>query len=155
MILRILTVGNKMPDWVQQGFHEYAKRVASPWRLELQEITAEKRGKTSNIAQLKIREGEKILAALKPDSAVIALDVTGQAFSSPELALQLKTLQKDYRYTEFIIGGADGLSTACLEKANLRWSLSPLTYPHALVRIILAEQLYRGISILQQHPYHR
>ncbi len=155
MIIRILAIGTKMPSWVDDGFNEYAKRFTSACSLELCEIPAEKRTKNSDIPRIIEREGEKLLAAIKPGNHVIALDVKGQAWSTEQLAGQLKLWQSDGRHVDLLIGGPDGLSTACLNRSHSKWSLSALTLPHPLVRIILAEQLYRAVSILQNHPYHR
>lgn len=155
MLIRILAIGTKMPDWVTAGFQEYAKRFTAGWQLELCEIPAEKRTKNPDIARIIEREGEKLLAAIKPNHQVIALDVKGHAWSTEQLAQQLKQWQIHGRPIDLLIGGPDGLSSACLKKAEQRWSLSPLTLPHPLVRIVLAEQIYRAVSILQHHPYHR
>lgn len=155
MIIRILAIGTKMPSWVTEGFQDYAKRFTSGSSLELYEIPAEKRSKNADIPRIIEREGEKLLAAIKPHHHVIALDVKGHAWSTEQLTGQLKHWQTDGRHVDLLIGGPDGLSQACLQKAHGKWSLSPLTLPHPLVRIILAEQLYRGLSILQNHPYHR
>lgn len=153
--IRLLTVGNKMPAWVEAGFKDYAKRFTPACQLELVEIPAEKRTKHADIPRLMEREGEKLLAAIKPTHFIIALEVTGKAWSTPQLATQIQQWQRNGRNVDILIGGPDGLSTACLQKAELKWSLSPLTLPHPLVRIVVAEQLYRALSILQNHPYHR
>jgi 23S rRNA (pseudouridine1915-N3)-methyltransferase len=155
VILRILAIGSKMPAWVEAGFHEYAKRFTSSCSLELFEIPAEKRTKNTDIPRIIERESEKLLAAVKPNHHVIALDVKGHAWNTEQLAAELKHWQTDGRHVDLLIGGPDGLSEACLRKAHGKWSLSPLTLPHPLVRIILAEQLYRAWSLLQNHPYHR
>ena len=155
MLIRILAIGNKMPDWVNEGYQEYAKRFPPSCTLELCEIPAEKRTKQSDIHRLTEREGEKILTAIKPGNRVIALDVKGQSWSTEHLAKQLDAWHSDGRNIDLLIGGPDGLAESCLKKAEIRWSLSPLTLPHPLVRIVLAEQLYRALSILQNHPYHR
>jgi 23S rRNA (pseudouridine1915-N3)-methyltransferase len=165
MRIRLLAVGNKLPSWVEEGFNEYLKRFTTSCYLELIEIPAEKRGKqahprlkqtgVSSTQQLIDREGEKLLAAIKPSNRIIALDVNGQLWSTEELASQVKKWQNDGRNIDILIGGPDGLSSACLKKAETKWSLSPLTFPHPLVRIVVAEQLYRAISILNNHPYHR
>ena len=155
MLIRILAIGNKMPAWVTQGYHEYAKRLSSPFSLELIEIPAEKRTKNSDIPRLVEREGEKLLAASKSSHRIIALDVKGHSWTTEQLASRLDQWQHDGQNIDLLIGGPDGLSSACLQKAESKWSLSPLTLPHPLVRIILAEQLYRAWSILQGHPYHR
>lgn len=155
MIIRILAIGTKMPDWVTDGFHEYAKRFTTRGSLELCEIPAEKRTKSTDIARVIEREGEKLLSAIKPDHYVIALDVKGQSWSTEQLAVHMKKWQSEGKHIDLLIGGPDGLSKACLARAEIKWSLSPLTLPHPLVRILLAEQLYRAMSILQHHPYHR
>ncbi len=155
MIIRILAIGTKMPSWVNDGFNEYAKRFTGACSLVLCEIPAEKRPKNADVPRIIEREGEKLLAAIKPGHHVIVLDVKGQSWSSEQLATHIKHWQSDGRHIDMLIGGPDGLSHACLQKAETKWSLSPLTLPHPLVRIILAEQLYRAVSILQNHPYHR
>jgi 23S rRNA (pseudouridine1915-N3)-methyltransferase len=144
-----------MPDWVERGFEEYAKRFPLSCRLELVETPAAKRTKNSVIEQLIEQEGEKLLATIKPGNQVIALEVKGQMWSTEQLAMHLKNWQSDGRNVDLLVGGPDGLSQKCLQKAETKWSLSPLTLPHPLVRILIAEQLYRATSILQNHPYHR
>lgn len=155
MLIRIIAVGTRMPSWVETGYQEYAKRISSGTTLELLEIPAEKRSKNSDIARLTEKEGEKILDVIKPGNRVIALDVKGQSWSTEQLTAQMKTWQHDGRNVDLLIGGPDGLAKACLAKAELKWSLSALTLPHPLVRILLAEQIYRAASILLNHPYHR
>lgn len=155
MYIRLLAIGNKMPDWVTSGYHEYAKRFPPTCSLELVEIPAEKRTKQADIQRTTEREGEKLLNAIKPGHRVIALDVKGKMWSTEQLAENLQQWQLESRSIDLLIGGPDGLSEACLKKAETRWSLSPLTLPHPLVRIVLAEQLYRAQTILQGHPYHR
>jgi len=144
-----------MPSWVEQGFQDYAKRFTSNCSLELCEIPAEKRTKNADTTRIVERESEKLMAAIHPYHHVIALDVKGHAWNTEQLAAELKNWQTDGRHVDLLIGGPDGLSKTCLQKAHSRWSLSPLTLPHPLIRIILAEQLYRAWSILQNHPYHR
>lgn len=155
MILRIIAVGDKMPDWVETGFYEYAKRFPPHCKLTLCEIPAEKRTKNPDIKRLMQLEGERMLTLIKPSHLVIALEVKGKMWDTHQLSNHLAQWQMDGKDIDFLIGGADGLSPACLERANLKWSLSPLTLPHMLVRIILSEQLYRAISLLQGHPYHK
>ncbi len=155
MITRILAIGTKMPDWVDAGFNEYAKRFTSTFSLELCEIPAEKRMKNSDVARIREREGEKLLAEIHPRHYVIALDVKGQLWSTEQLTQRIKTWSAEGRHVDLLIGGPDGLSEACLKRAETKWSLSPLTLPHPLVRIMLAEQWYRAVSLLQNHPYHR
>jgi 23S rRNA (pseudouridine1915-N3)-methyltransferase len=155
MILRILAIGTKMPGWVNEGFNDYLKRFTPTCSVELCEIPAEKRTKNTDTARIIERESEKLLAAIKPGNQVIVLDVKGQAWSTEQLAMQMKNWQTSGRHIDLLIGGPDGLSQPCLQQADTKWSLSPLTLPHPLVRIILVEQLYRAMSILQNHPYHR
>jgi len=155
MRIRLLTITHKSPAWLQTAYHDYAKRLPAHCALELIEIPAEKRLPHVSLPRLLEREGEKMLAAIKPQHHVIALDVKGQLWSSEQLAKQLMKWQQDGRNIDLLIGGPDGLAPACLEKAQESWSLSPLTFPHLLVRLIIAEQMYRAFSIVTQHPYHR
>jgi 23S rRNA (pseudouridine1915-N3)-methyltransferase len=155
MLLRILAVGNKMPSWVEEGFREYAKRFPPSCLIELVEITPEKRTKNADISRITQREGEKILELIRPGNRVIALDVRGKSWSTEQLSQNLSAWHHEGRNTDLLVGGPDGLSEACLQKAEMKWSLSPLTLPHPLVRIVLAEQLYRALTIMQGHPYHR
>ena len=154
MRIRLLTIGNKMPAWVTEGFEEYAKRFSSR-QLELVEIPAEKRTKQTDISRVIERESEKLFAAIKPGNFIVALEVKGKSWSTEELTQQMQSWQSTGRHIDILIGGPDGLSEACLKKADVKWSLSPLTLPHPLVRIVVVEQLYRAMSILQNHPYHR
>jgi 23S rRNA (pseudouridine1915-N3)-methyltransferase len=155
MLIRLIAVGNKMPEWVEQGYQEYAKRLPPGYALKLVEIAPEKRTKHSDINRIIERESEKILATIKPTNRMVALVVEGQAWSTPRLATFLQEWQQDGRDVDLVVGGPDGLSAACLQKAHQQWSLSALTLPHPLVRIVVAEQIYRAWSILQNHPYHR
>jgi len=155
MIIRLIAVGNKMPDWVTEGYQDYAKRLPSGYALKLVEIAPEKRTKQADIPRITEREGEKILATIKPGNLVIALDVLGQPWSTPQLASALNTWHSENRDVDLLVGGPDGLSSACLQKSQLKWSLSALTLPHPIVRVVVAEQIYRAFSILQNHPYHR
>lgn len=155
MHIRIIAIGTKMPAWVDAGYQEYAKRISLPFSLELIEIPAEKRTKNSDTKRLIQREGEKILSTIKTAHRIIALDVKGKPWNTEQLAAQLAFWQTEGRHCDLLIGGPDGLSSECLQVTEIKWSLSPLTLPHPLVRIVLTEQLYRAISILQNHPYHR
>ncbi len=159
MRIRLLAVGNKLPSWVDEGFNEYLKRFPASCSLELIEIPAEKRSPHTKhmgaLQQLIDREGEKLLAAIKPGNRIITLEVTGQLWTTEKLASHIEKWQGEGRHIDMLIGGPDGLSEACSRKADTKWSLSPLTLPHPLVRIIVAEQLYRAVSILNNHPYHR
>lgn len=155
MRLRLLAVGTRMPAWVAEGFAEYAKRLSGDISLELIEITAGKRSKGADLARLKEQEGEALLAALRPQERVIALDVLGRTLSTDDLADTLKDWQVDGRPAALLVGGPEGLSRAALARADEKWSLSRLTLPHPLVRIVVAEQFYRAWSLLKGHPYHR
>ena len=158
MRIRILSVGRRMPSWVEAGFAEYAKRLPPECALELVEIEPAVRGKAAaraDIERLCRDEGERLLKALPPSSLAIAVDVRGQGWSTEQLARELQDWMAGGRDVALLVGGPDGLSAACLARAERRWSLSPLTFPHPLVRVILAEQLYRAWSIVRGHPYHR
>lgn len=154
MRLAIIAVGNRMPAWVEAGFAEYQKRMPREARIELIEIRPEKRdGATAE--SIRAAEAGRIRTALPRQAFRVALDERGCAFTSGELAQKLAGWMAQGRDVAFLIGGADGLAPALREEADLVWSLSPLTLPHGLVRVLLAEQLYRAMSILQNHPYHR
>ena len=155
MRLSIVTVGGKMPAWVQEGVDEYSRRLPREFKLKWCEIPLARRGKDANAAALREREGEQILKAIPAGDRVLALDVRGRSWSTPQLAEQLRAWQMSGDNYSLLIGGPDGLSEACLARAERRWSLSDLTLPHPLVRVILAEQLYRAWTITVNHPYHR
>ena len=155
MRLNLLAVGTKMPTWVNDGYEEYAKRLPRECQLVLQEIQPAKRGKSGHASQWVEEEGERILAAITSNHHIVSLDVAGKTWSTEQLAEQMQNLFSDGRDVVLMVGGPDGLATKCSERANQTWSLSPLTLPHSLVRIVLAEQLYRGWTVLQNHPYHR
>lgn len=159
MRIKLIAVGKSMPDWVNTGFQEYAKRLRSSITLELIEIPLAKRSKNADIARLMAREGEQMLQAVNSrhgsPETVIALDVQGKQWDTETLSTQLGKWRELSQDIALLIGGPEGLAPACLEKASMRWSLSALTLPHPLVRIVVAEQLYRAWSILSGHPYHR
>ena len=155
MRLSIVAVGTKMPPWVEQGVDEYARRMPRELKLEWREIPLAKRGKDNNARQLSVKEGEQQLKAVPSWDRVVALDVKGKRISTEQLARQLQSWQMSGDNYSLLIGGPDGLSPACLERADTRWSLSDLTLPHPLVRVLLAEQLYRAWTITVNHPYHR
>ncbi len=155
MRLSVICVGGKMPGWVSAGVEEYDKRLPRELGLQWQEIPLARRGRGSQPEALRQAEGELILKAIPSGDRVIALDVQGKHWSTEELAQQLSGWQMSGDNYSLLIGGPDGLSRQCLERAERRWSLSTLTLPHPLVRIILAEQLYRAWTITANHPYHR
>lgn len=155
MKISILAMGTKMPAWVNQGFLEYKTRFTKDWLIELKEITAIKRAKHYSIDTVKNEEGKLLLNQIPKSTYVIALDQNGKQFNSPALATQLQQWQILYSHLCFLIGGPDGLSQDCLKATHFQWSLSLLTLPHPLVRLVLIESLYRAYTILTHHPYHR
>lgn len=155
MRIRLLTITHKSPKWIQEGYLEYAKRLPTSCALELVEIAAEKRTDNADLKRIADREGEKMLAAIKQDDYVVALDVKGKAWSTEQLSKKLAQWLPSGRNVALLVGGPEGLAPACLQKAHEKWSLSPLTFPHIIVKLIVAEQMYRAWSMLQGHPYHR
>lgn len=151
----LICVGSKMPEWVEAGVAEYRKRLPRDFELVIAEIALAPRGKTMDTSRAVAKEGEACLKALGRDDYVVALDVKGLALTTEQLAARYGQLRDGGRNVALLVGGPDGLAPACLERADARWSLSALTFPHPLVRVILAEQLYRVWSILVGHPYHR
>lgn len=155
MQIHLIAMGHRMPDWVDQGVNEFTKRMPPECKVRVVEIPAAKRSKTSDITRLMQQEGEKMLAAIPKGAMVLALDVKGKALSTEELSQQLDSWLQGGRDVAMLIGGPEGLAPACLEKAELKLSLSKMTLPHPLVRVMLCEQLYRAMSILKNHPYHK
>ncbi|MGN6282807.1 23S rRNA (pseudouridine(1915)-N(3))-methyltransferase RlmH [Frateuria sp.] len=155
MRARMIAIGERMPGWVAEGFAEYRKRLSHELPLELVELKPGVRGKGRDDARAMHDEGVAILAALQRDTHVIALDGRGKTWSSEELAGQLANWRMAGRDLAFLIGGPDGHAPEVLARADQRWSLGPLTLPHMLVRLVLAEQLYRASTLLAGHPYHR
>jgi 23S rRNA (pseudouridine1915-N3)-methyltransferase len=155
MQLIIAAVGHKMPGWIEDGFGEYAKRMPPECRILLKEIKPVERsgGKTAEtvMAQEKIR----IEAAIPKGSCIIALDERGKDLTTIQLSQQLQQWQQNGRDVTFVIGGADGLDASLKKQADMLLRISSLTLPHGMVRVLLAEQLYRAWSITQNHPYHR
>jgi 23S rRNA (pseudouridine1915-N3)-methyltransferase len=155
MRISVIAVGTKMPAWINAGIEEYGKRLPRELQLDWREIPLARRGKDTPPRQLCAAEGEQILKTVPAGDRVIALDVEGKRLSTEQLAQQLENWQMSGDNFSLLIGGPDGLSPQCLERADQRWSLSDLTLPHPLVRVILAEQLYRAWTITVNHPYHR
>jgi 23S rRNA (pseudouridine1915-N3)-methyltransferase len=155
MRAHLLAVGERMPGWVDTGFRDYTRRMRGDLTLELQEIRAGHRGKGADLRRAKQEEGERLLAAVPKGARVVALDVGGRVWSTEELTAHLRAWMTEGRDLALLVGGADGLSEPCLDRSEMTWSLSALTFPHALVRILVAEQLYRAWSLLHGHPYHR
>jgi len=155
MRARLIAVGERMPDWVADGFDEYRKRLSRELPLDLVEIRLGSRGKGRDPARAIADEGAAVRAALPKDVHIVALDGRGSAWSSEQLAAELKRWRMEGRDLAFLIGGPDGHATDVLSNAHQRWSLGPLTLPHMLVRLVVAEQLYRAVTMLAGHPYHR
>lgn len=155
MRIHLIAVGSRMPRWVNEGYEEYAKRLPPECSLRLVEIPAGKRSKGSDVARLVREEGERMLAAIPGGVHVIALEVGGKQWSTDALAGKLEAWLQDGRDIALLVGGPEGLAPACRDCADTLWSLSNLTFPHPLVRVVLAEQLYRAWSIVKGHPYHR
>lgn len=155
MRIRLIAVGTKMPKWVEQGIDEYCKRLPPELKLEIKEIALGKRGKGADIQRAIKTEGQQMLAAIGQHDRVIALDVKGKPWSTEQLAGELRDWQREGDNISLLVGGPDGLADECLQRANQRWSLSALTLPHPIVRIVLSEQLYRAWTINNNHPYHR
>ncbi len=153
--IHLLAVGTRMPDWVKAGYAEYAGRLSRECALNLIEIPAGQRGANPDLARIVRTEGERLLAAAPAHSRLIALDERGQPWSTAELAEHLAGWLQEGGDVSLLIGGPDGLDPACRARATQRWSLSRLTLPHPLVRVVVAEQIYRAWSLLHRHPYHR
>ena len=155
MKLRLLAVGQKMPKWVQQTYADYNNRLGKKQQPELVEIAPVHRSKTMSMETARQIEGKSIISALKPNEKIILLDEYGKSISTKFLAKSIKDWQMNAVDIAIIIGGADGVSAAVKHKAHSTWSLSQLTFPHPLVRVILIEQIYRAYSLVAKHPYHR
>ena len=155
MKLVVIAVGSRMPSWVSEGYREYAKRMPPRTTLELVEIKPEARTSGKTAAQMLAAEAVRIRAALPKGARVIALDERGKDMSTCGLAVQLEQWTQEAGPLAFLIGGADGLDAALKKNAAMQLRLSGLTLPHGLARVLLAEQLYRALSIIGGHPYHR
>lgn len=138
-----------------EGFNEYRQRLPRDWQLNLSEIPLARRRKGEPVHKLKSKEGDRMLAAVRPRSRLVSLDMAGSSWSTETLAEKLLHWQLEYGQIQLLVGGPDGLSDECLERADECWSLSRLTFPHFIVRILVAEQIYRAWSILNNHPYHK
>lgn len=153
--MKIISIGNKMPKWIAEGFADYQKRLTKPWNLELVEIPSKAYLDEYPAEKIKAIEAGWILEKLTQQDFCIALEVKGKSLTTETLAESLQTWQATGKNLVYIIGGREGLDTRVLERAEFKWSLSPLTFPHQLVKVLLSEQLYRAVSILSGHPYHR
>ncbi len=155
MKCRLIAAGTRLPDWINAGFGEYQKRLRTPLVLELHEIPVARRRAGENPLRAVRQEGADMLAALGRDDYVVALEIGARRMSTEQLSTWLAARMRDGRPLALLIGGPDGLAAECRERADQSWSLSPLTLPHGLVRVLVAEQLYRAMSLLAGHPYHR
>ena len=155
MHIRLLAVGERQPAWVDDAFRAYSGRFPPQWKFRLEVIATAKRGKSEHSQRAVESEGEQILGKIPAGENVVLLDEKGRQPTSQELAERLSAWQADGRDLCFVIGGPDGVSERCRGRADFVWSLSNLTLPHGLARVLFAEQLYRAWSLLSGHPYHR
>jgi 23S rRNA (pseudouridine1915-N3)-methyltransferase len=155
MQIAVISASAKQPDWIRQGFETYARRLHGGLSLGLIEIPLPRRTRSAALPQLIAREGERMLAAVPAGARVVALDERGSEWTTVELARRMAAWSGQGRAVALLIGGPDGLAPACLARADERWSLSGLTLPHGLVRVIVAEAVYRAASLNRGHPYHR
>lgn len=154
MELRLIALGQRMPRWVEEGWWEFARRMPPELSLRLLEVPLARRGRRRHVNAALAEEGARVLAAVGK-ARIVALDCRGSLISTAELALRMQRWLQDGRDVALLVGGPDGLHQECLTRAEYRWCLSPLTLPHMLVRVIVAEQLYRAWTVLHNHPYHR
>ena len=155
MKARLIAIGERAPDWVASGYAEYEKRLSHWLPLELVEITPGLRGKHRDVVRATQDEGARVLAALPKNAQVVVLDGRGKPWSSEQLAARMEHWRGQGRDLAFLVGGPEGHAAEVIARADERWSLGPLTLPHMLVRLVLAEQLYRAAAMLANHPYHR
>ncbi len=155
MQINVAAIGTRLEPWVYQAFDAYRRRLPGHLKLALTEIPAARRTAAADTSAAVTAEGERLLRQLRPDGLALALDERGRQWSSVELAGELDTWLGRHREVVILIGGPDGLSEACRARADRLWSLSRLTFPHGLVRVLVAEQIYRAWTILRGHPYHR
>lgn len=155
MRIRIIAASNKQPDWVNAGFDQYAKRFRDGVTVELVAVSLSRRTPSGDIRAAVNDEGRRMLARVRSTDLVVAMSESGTAWRTGDLAGRLEDWLAIGAPVCVLIGGPDGLARACLERADLTWSVSPLTLPHGLVRVVAIESLYRAWSILRAHPYHR
>jgi 23S rRNA (pseudouridine1915-N3)-methyltransferase len=153
--IRLLAVGDRQPSWVDEAFSTYSERLPREWQFRLDLIPTVRRNKNDKSRQAMEAEGELILAKLGQSEQVVLLDERGRQLTSKALASKLSDWQIDGRDLCFVIGGPDGVADSCKQRADFTWSLSQLTLPHGLARVLFAEQLYRAHSLHTGHPYHR
>ncbi|NIR61292.1 MAG: 23S rRNA (pseudouridine(1915)-N(3))-methyltransferase RlmH [Gammaproteobacteria bacterium] len=155
MKIRLIVAGTRMPAWVTEGYHHYARRLSGTCTLELVEVATGRRGPRAPPDRARAEEGRRLRAAVPKGSRIVALDEHGEEWSTSELARRLEGWMLTGDDLALLVGGPDGLDGPSLAAAAERWALSRLTLPHGLVRIVVAEQLYRAVTLLQGHPYHR
>lgn len=155
MPCEILAVGQKMPTWCVQACQEYTKRLQHLYPTTVIEIPTSERSATRTVQQCKAEEGRKIGQKIRSSDYVVALAVSGQSWSTEKLAEKVASWKDLHKKTVLVIGGPDGLDQAVLDRAQIQWSLSPLTLPHPIARVVALEQLYRAMTLLTNHPYHR
>lgn len=155
MRIRLIAVGSKMPHWVGEGWQEYVKRLPAELSLELIEIPLSTRSRNADVSRLIRQEGQAMLARVQPGERIVTLEVEGRSWSTEQLAAELDRWRLDARTVNLMVGGPEGLAAEVRARSEQRWSLSPLTLPHPLVRILVGEQLYRAWTILSGHPYHK
>lgn len=152
MQLSLCAVGRKMPGWIQTGAQDYQKRLPRQWQFTVHEVPQAKLG---NATQSKSKEGEALLACVPDKAHIIALDNRGKSWSTADLAKQLIQWQELGKPVSLLIGGPDGFDDQTYQRSDQQWSLSPLTFPHPLVRVMVIEQIYRAYTLTINHPYHR
>ncbi|MBT4494161.1 MAG: 23S rRNA (pseudouridine(1915)-N(3))-methyltransferase RlmH [Gammaproteobacteria bacterium] len=155
MKIELVAVGTKPPAWVLDGIQQYTSRLTRECRFSITEIRTSDRKKPKSVNSLKNEEGKALLAAVSDSARVIVLDRSGKDWSTEQFAGKLQDWSQLTNHFQFLVGGPDGLATECLERADEVWSLSKLTYPHFLVRVMLAEQIYRALMVNAGHPYHK
>ncbi|MGI9281583.1 MAG: 23S rRNA (pseudouridine(1915)-N(3))-methyltransferase RlmH [Endozoicomonas sp.] len=155
MRVRLISVGSKMPGWVDEGYKEYSRRLGSDLKLDLIEIPLNRRSKGADVSRLQEKEAVQMLAAAGQGDLVVTMEIKGKPWSTEKLADNMGEWMHSGRNVSLMVGGPEGLHPSVMAQADLRWSLSPLTLPHPLVRVVVAEQVYRAWSILKNHPYHK
>ena len=155
MRIKLISVGSKMPGWIEDGYREYSRRLGHDLKLELVEVPLGRRSKGADVNRLQEKEAGLMKAAIGQGDLVVTMEIKGKPWSTEQLAGNMGSWQQGGRNISLLVGGPEGLHPSCMALADLRWSLSPLTLPHPLVRVIVAEQVYRAWSILKNHPYHK
>lgn len=153
--VEVIAVGTKPPSWVKDGIHQYVSRMRHECQFVIREVKTSDRNKKQSVSAHQEAEADAILSALQPTARVIALDNRGRSWSTEQLAAKLEDWSQITSQLQFVIGGPDGLSGRVLQRADDTWSLSALTFPHFLVRVLLSEQMYRALMLNANHPYHR